>query len=159
MALRQGGGGPLGLLLGSRVYPNGPPGGDDRIGRGSARDAGLPGAPPAISNEQMEALIVKTLHQQFRNAAARPMLPGVPGRKTRGDVRRGATKLYAVLDSLPRIRCGVASKHMITGLTPRNRACESQRFLDCTDQSLPDELAVHVVLNDGSTDRTATIQR
>ena len=86
-----------------------------------------------------------------RTAPTRPMLPGVPRRQTHGDVRHGATNLYATLD--------IASGHVIADLTRRHRAREFQRFLDLIDRSVPDELAVHVVLDNVSTHRTAAIQR
>ena len=48
---------------------------------------------------------------------------------------------------------------MIADLTPRHRAREFRRFLDLIDEQVPDELAVHVVLDNVSTHRTAEIQR
>ena len=86
-----------------------------------------------------------------RTAPTRPMLPGVPRRQTHGYVRHGATNLYAALD--------VASGHVIADLTPRHRAREFRRFLDLIDEQVPDELAVHVVLDNVATHRTAEIQR
>ena len=48
---------------------------------------------------------------------------------------------------------------MIADLTPRHRAREFRRFLDLIDEQVPDELAVHVVLDNVATHRTAEIQR
>ena len=79
------------------------------------------------------------------------MLPGVPRRQTHGYVRHGATNLYAALD--------VASGHVIADLTPRHRAREFRRFLDLIDEQVPDELVVHVVLDNVASHRTAEIQR
>jgi len=86
-----------------------------------------------------------------RTAPTRPMLPGVPRRQTHGYVRHGATNLYAALN--------IASGHVIADLAPRHRAREFRRFLDLIDEQVPDELAVHVVLDNVSTHRTAEIQR
>ncbi len=61
-----------------------------------------------------------------------------------------ATNLYAALN--------IASGHVITDLTPRHRAREFRRFLDLIDAQVPDELAVHVVLDNVATHRTAEIQ-
>ncbi len=55
--------------------------------------------------------------------------------------------------------CGVASGHVIADLTPRHRAREFRRFLDLIDEQVPDDLAVHVVLDDVATHRTAEIKR
>ncbi len=86
-----------------------------------------------------------------RTAPMLPMMPNVPARRTHDYIRHGTTNLYAALD--------VASGHVITEMTPRHRAREFQRFLTLIDQSVPRELAVHVVLDNVSTHRTPAIQR
>ena len=86
-----------------------------------------------------------------RTAPMLPMMPNVPARQTHDYIRHGTTNLYAALD--------VASGHVITEMTPRHRAQEFQRFLTLIDQSVPRELAVHVVLDNVSTHRTPAIQR
>ena len=48
---------------------------------------------------------------------------------------------------------------MIADLTPRHRACGFRRFLDMIDAQVPDELAMHVVLDNVATHRTAGLQR
>ena len=48
---------------------------------------------------------------------------------------------------------------MIADLTPRHRARGFRRFLDLIDAQVPDELAVHVVLDTVATHRTAGLQR
>lgn len=77
--------------------------------------------------------------------------PACPAAQTHGDVRHGATNLYPALD--------VASGHVIADLTPRHPAREFRRFLDLIDEQVPDELVVHVVLDNVATHRTAEIQR
>ena len=86
-----------------------------------------------------------------RTAPMLPMMPNVPARQTHDYIRHGTTNLYAALD--------VASGHVLTEMTPRHRAREFQRFLTLIDQSVPRELAVHVVLDNVSTHRTPAIQR
>ena len=53
----------------------------------------------------------------------------------------------------------MASGHVIADMTPRHRAREFRRFLDLIDEQVPDELDVHVVLDNVATHRTAEIQR
>ncbi len=142
-------------------------------------DEPRPDAPRTIGAEQVEAVIVKTLEQQPRHAthwSTRPTrrsscvwtrkprsrrltaplrrgrcCPAAPLRQTHGYVRHGATNLYAALD--------IVSRHVIADLTPRHRAREFRRCLDLIDEQVPDELAVHVVLDNVATHRTAEIQR
>ncbi len=104
-----------------------------------------------------EAAVVRCADEQTRiqpldrTAPTQPMLPGMPNRRTHGYVRHGAINRYAAL--------GVASGYVNADLTPRHRAREVLRFLELIDQSVPDEFAVHVVLDNVSTHRTAEVQR
>ncbi len=86
-----------------------------------------------------------------RTAPMLPMMPNVPRRQTHDYVRHGTTNLYAALD--------IASGQVITEMTPRHRAREFQQFLTLIDRNVPSELAVHVVLDNVATHRTAAIQR
>ena len=78
-------------------------------------------------------------------------MSGVPERRTHDYVRNGTTNLYAVLD--------VASGHVISTMTRRHRAEEFRRFLNLIDNSVPEHLDVHVVLDNSSTHKTPAIQR
>ena len=86
-----------------------------------------------------------------RSAPVLPLMPGVPERHTHDYVRNGTTNLYAALD--------VASGRVIADMTPRHRAEEFRRFLNLIESSVPDHLAVHVVLDNSSTHKTPSIQR
>jgi transposase len=86
-----------------------------------------------------------------RSAPILPMLPGVPERQTHDYERHGTTNLYAALN--------VASGHVISQMTARHRAEEFRTFLNLIDKSVPDHLAVHVVLDNVSTHKTPSIQR
>jgi len=86
-----------------------------------------------------------------RTAPVLPLLPGTPERRTHDYVRNGTTNLYAALD--------VASGQVINDMTPRHRAEEFRRFLNLIDSSVPEGLAVHVVLDNSSTHKAPTIQR
>ena len=66
-------------------------------------------------------------------------------------MRNGITNLYAALD--------VASGQVIAEMTPRHRAEEFRRFLGLIERSVPEDLDVHVVLDNSSTHKTPAIQR
>ena len=86
-----------------------------------------------------------------RTSPVLPMLPGTPARATHDYVRNGTTNLYAALD--------VASGNVLTSLTARHRAEEFRRFLALIERTVPDELAVHVIVDNSSTHKTAMIKR
>jgi transposase len=80
-----------------------------------------------------------------------PMMPGVPQRQTHDYQRNGTTNLYAALD--------VASGHVITDMTTRHRAIEFRKFLNLINRNVPNNLDVHVVLDNVSTHKTPEIGR
>src|SRR4051794_40637506 len=86
-----------------------------------------------------------------RSAPILPMLPGVPERATHDYRRAGTSSLYAALD--------IATGKVIGALHSRHRAIEFKKFLQTIDREVPDELAVHVVLDNSSTHKTPAIQR
>ena len=86
-----------------------------------------------------------------RTAPIFPMMPGVPQRQTHDYQRNGTTNLYAALD--------VASGHVITNMTPRHRAIEFRSFLNLINRNVPNNLDVHVVLDNVSSHKTPEIQR
>ena len=86
-----------------------------------------------------------------RTAPVLPLMPGVAERRTHDYVRNGTTNLYAALN--------VASGKVIADMTSRHRGEEFQRFLNLIDRSVPEHLAVHVVLDNNSTHKTPSIQR
>jgi len=86
-----------------------------------------------------------------RTAPVFPLLPGTPERRTHDDTRNGTTNLYAALD--------VVSGQVIADLSPRHRAEEFRRFLNLIDQSVPDHLDVHVVVDNNATHKTPSIRR
>jgi transposase len=66
-------------------------------------------------------------------------------------VRHGTTNLYAALD--------VASGRVIADMTDRHRAQEFRRFLNLIDRSVPEDLDVHLVVDNVSTYKTPEIRR
>jgi transposase len=86
-----------------------------------------------------------------RTAPILPMLPGTPERATHDYKRSGTSSLYAALD--------IATGKVIGALHSRHRAIEFKRFLQTIDREVPDDLTVHLVLDNSSTHKTPAIQR
>jgi transposase len=78
-----------------------------------------------------------------RTAPVLPLRPGLPERRTHDYVRGGTTNLYAALD--------VASGRVISDMTERHRAEEFRRFLNLVNRSVPENLDVHLVVDNVST--------
>jgi transposase len=86
-----------------------------------------------------------------RTAPVLPLRPGLPERRTHDYVRGGTTNLYAALD--------VASGHVIADMTDRHRAQEFRQFLNLINRSVPEDLDVHLVIDNVSTHKTPEIKR
>ncbi len=86
-----------------------------------------------------------------RTAPVLPLRPGLPERRTHDYVRGGTTNLYAALD--------IASGQVIADMTERHRALEFRRFLNLINRSVPEDLDVHVVVDNSSTHKTPEIHR
>jgi transposase len=86
-----------------------------------------------------------------RTAPLLPLQPGQVERRTHDYQRHGTTSLYAALD---------AKTGQVIGKTfSRQRAREFRHFLDEIDGRVPDHLDIHVVLDNASTHKSATIQQ
>ena len=79
-----------------------------------------------------------------------PMMPGIPERRTHNYVRHGTTSLFAALD--------VASGFVIGKCYKRHRASEFLDFLKEIDTRVPDDLDVHVVMDNYATHKTPRIR-
>src|SRR5947207_5073016 len=86
-----------------------------------------------------------------RSAPILPMLPGTPRRATHDYKRSGTSSLYAALD--------LGSGKVISSLHARHRALEFKKFLQRLDREVPDELEVHLILDNASTHKTPAIKR
>jgi transposase len=86
-----------------------------------------------------------------RTAPVLPLRPGTPERRTHDYLRNGTTNLYAALD--------VASGNVIADLTAQHRAVEFRKFLNLINRSVPDNLDVHVIVDNSSTHKTPEIHR
>jgi transposase len=80
-----------------------------------------------------------------------PMMPGTPERRSHDYVRHGTTSLFAALD--------MASGKVIGSLHRRHRAAEFKKFLLKIEQEVPDDLDVHLILDNYGTHKTAEIHR
>ena len=74
-----------------------------------------------------------------RTAPVLPLRPGLPERATHDYVRNGTTNLYAALD--------MASGKVIADMTDRHRAVEFRKFLNLINRSVPDDLDVHLIID------------
>jgi transposase len=86
-----------------------------------------------------------------RTSPILPMLPGTPERATHDYKRHGTSSLYAALD--------ITTGKVIGRLTARHRAIEFKQFLNTIDKEVPEDLAVHLVMDNVSTHKTPAIQR
>ena len=80
-----------------------------------------------------------------------PMLLGTPERRSHDYVRHGTTSLFAALD--------LVSGKVIGSLRRRHRASEFKAFPERIDAEVPDDLAVHLVLDNYATHKTPAIHR
>ena len=80
-----------------------------------------------------------------------PMLPGMPERRTHDYKRHGTTSLFAALD--------VATGSVIGKCYRRHRAREFLDFLKEIDRRVPDELDIHIVMDNYATHKTAAVKR
>jgi transposase len=80
-----------------------------------------------------------------------PLRPGLPERRTHDYSRHGTSTLFAALD--------VASGKVIGELHRRHRAVEFRKFLETVDKAVPEELDVHLILDNYSTHKTPAIQK
>jgi transposase len=86
-----------------------------------------------------------------RSAPILPLLAGVPERRTHDYKRAGTSTLFAALD--------LASGQVIGSLHQRHRAVEFKKFLQTLDREVPDELEVHLILDNYATHKTPAIQK
>ena len=78
------------------------------------------------------------------------MRPGQIERRTHDYKRHGVTDLFAALN--------LATGQVVHQTRPQHRAIEFRKFLDLIDESVPADLAVHVVLDNSSTHKTPAIR-
>jgi transposase len=80
-----------------------------------------------------------------------PMRPGQVERRAHDYKRNGTTSLFAALDT--------KTGKVIGQLHRRHRSREFRKFLDKIDAAVPPDFAVHLILDNYGTHKTAAIQR
>jgi transposase len=80
-----------------------------------------------------------------------PMRPGQVERRTHDYTRYGTTSLFAALD--------MKSGTVIGECYRQHRAREFRKFLDVIDGAVPEDLAVHLILDNYATHKTPLIRR
>jgi transposase len=79
------------------------------------------------------------------------MRPGQAERRSHDYRRHGTTSLFAALD--------VKTGEVIGRCHARHRSVEFRKFLDVIDAAVPEHLAVHMILDNYGTHKTALIRR
>lgn len=80
-----------------------------------------------------------------------PMRPGQIERRTHDYVRHGTTNLFAALE--------IKTGHVIGEVHRRHRAKEFLHFLHTIDESVPQALDIHLILDNYGTHKTPTVHR
>jgi len=80
-----------------------------------------------------------------------PLSPGQAERRTHDYRRHGTTSLFAALD----VKAGT----VIGECYPRHRAAEFRKFLQVIDANVPQDLDVHLILDNYATHKTPAIHR
>ena len=86
-----------------------------------------------------------------RTQPLRPMRPGQVERRTHDYTRHGTTSLFAALD--------IKTSQVLGQLYRRHRSLEFRKFLDAIDAAVPAALAIHLIMDNYGTHKTALIQR
>jgi len=79
-----------------------------------------------------------------------PMRPGMVERRTHDYKRNGTTSLFAALD--------IATGKVIADTHHRHRSSEFKSFLDLIEREVPEDLDLHLVMDNYGTHKTALIQ-
>ena len=85
---------------------------------------------------------------------SQPMLPMRPGqveRRSHDYMRHGTTTLFAALD--------IATGEIVGQCFPRHRSREFLKFLRTLEAQVPDDLDVHLVMDNHATHKTPAVQR
>src|SRR5207253_11435936 len=80
-----------------------------------------------------------------------PMRPGQVERRAHDYRRHGTTSLFAALD--------LKTSKILSQLHRRHRSLEFRKFLDAIDAAVPAALAIHLIMDNYGTHKTALIRR
>lgn len=79
-----------------------------------------------------------------------PLAPGIPERRTHDYARHGTTTLFAALD--------IATGEVIGEMHRRHRSAEFLQFLRTIEANVPEDLDVHLVMDNYGTHKTPSIK-
>ena len=85
-----------------------------------------------------------------RSQPVLPMRPGQPERRTHDYYRHGTLSLFAALE--------VATGRVISATKPKHRSAEFLAFLRQVEKAVPAGLAVHAILDNYATHKTAAVE-
>jgi transposase len=85
-----------------------------------------------------------------RSQPVLPMMPGMPERRTHDYARNGVTSLFAAFN--------IDDGTVISEIRRRHRAVEYMKFLVAIDKAVPDELEIHLVVDNLSTHKTPAVK-
>lgn len=85
-----------------------------------------------------------------RSQPALPMMPGMPERRAHDYVRHGTTTLFAAFNT--------ADGTVITSLHRRHRATEFKKFLTKIEQTVPEDLEIHLICDNYGTHKHPIIK-
>ncbi|NJM35751.1 MAG: IS630 family transposase [Rhodomicrobium sp.] len=85
-----------------------------------------------------------------RSSPILPLMPGTPERRTHDYTRHGTTSLFAALDA--------ATGAVIGKCYNRHRAQEFRKFLTEIEENVPDDMDVHIIMDNYATHKTPTIR-
>ena len=80
-----------------------------------------------------------------------PLRPGQPERRTHDYLRHGTTTLFAALD--------VATGEVLGECYPRHRSREFLRFLRTIGDAVPEDLDIHLIIDNYATHKTPSVQK
>jgi transposase len=80
-----------------------------------------------------------------------PLLPGTPERRSHDYARHGTTSLFAALN--------LTTGEVVGSLRRHHRTQEFKQFLEQLEATVPEDLAVHLVLDNYATHKSSPIQR
>ena len=107
------------------------------------------GSVPASARARGGVVRGREAADSSRSQPVLPMRPGLAERRTHDYRRHGTTSLFAALD--------VATGEVLGRCFPRHRAVEFRRFLDDLAKAVPEDLDIHLVLDNYGTHKTAMI--
>jgi transposase len=85
-----------------------------------------------------------------RSQPVLPMMPGMPERRTHDYARNGITSLFAAFN--------IDDGTVISEIRRRHRAVEYKKFLIAIDKAVPEELEIHLVVDNLSTHKTPEVK-